>query len=132
MRVVVVEDHEMIRQGLCSLLPAVVGAQVIGHASNGRDAVRLLTTLAPDVVLMDITMPGLNGIEATRQITLRDPHLKVIALSSHSDRQTIARFIEAGGAGYIDKTCAVDEVAAALATVTSGRIYISPRLAANA
>ena len=96
MRVVVVEDHEMIRQGLCSLLPAVVGAQVIGHASNGRDAVRLLTTLSPDVVLMDITMPGLNGIEATRQITLRDPHLKVIALSSHSDRQTIARFIEPG------------------------------------
>ena len=125
-KVLIADDHQILREGLCALLRTIPGVAVLGEAGNGRDAVTLARRLCPDVVLMDISMPGLNGIDATREIRASLPQVRVIALSVHSDRQSVVDMLEAGAQGYVPKECTLDELAGAMRTVMTGNVYLSP------
>jgi DNA-binding NarL/FixJ family response regulator len=127
-KVLLVDDHTIIREGLRSLLEKEPNMEVVADTDNGRKARDLVRELSPNVVIMDITMPGLNGIEATRQITAESPHVKVIALSIHSKRRYVADMLSAGAAGYILKECLFDELVKAIQAVVAGGQYLSPRI----
>jgi DNA-binding NarL/FixJ family response regulator len=129
-RILLVDDHQMMRAGLRSLLDGEGGLRVVGEAENGRAAVELAHSLAPHVVLMDITMPDLNGIEATRQIVAASPQTKVVALSMHADRQFVTDMLKAGAVGYLLKNSAASELLAAIRAVMTGRNYLSPTITA--
>ena len=126
LRLLVVDDHKIVRDGLRSLIDREPDMQLIGQADNGRDAVRLAQELSPDVVIMDVSMADMNGVEATRQIVNENPAIKVIALSMHSDKQYVSRMLSAHAAGYLLKDCAFDELATAVRAVTQGNLYLSP------
>ena len=128
-RIILADDHNMLREGLRSLLKDIPGTEVIGEADNGRDTVRMCLELDPDLVIMDVAMPELSGIEATRQIVREHPRTKVIALSMHSTKRFVLDMLQAGAVGYLLKNCAFKELADALSTVRSGRAYISPAVA---
>src|SRR5687768_5097298 len=131
-RVLLAEDHEMVRQGLRSLLRNLPWLEVVGEAADGRAAAELAEALGPDVVVMDVSMPVLNGIEATRRITARDGNgTRVLALSAHGDPNLAASMFEAGAAGYVGKGCGLDELAEALRSVAAGGRYVSPPVAAS-
>jgi DNA-binding NarL/FixJ family response regulator len=117
------------REGLKSLLNDEPDLEVISEADNGRRAIELAEELRPEVVVMDIGMPELNGIEATRRIVLDHPETKVIALSMHSDRRFMAEILKAGAAGYLLKDAAYEELAGAIRTVVADKMYLSPRIA---
>ena len=121
-----VDDHDIVRQGLNSLLRAEADFEVVGQADNGRDAVRLAGELVPDVVVMDIAMPDLNGIDATRRILAATTGVKVVALSMHRERAFISEVLKAGASGYVQKGCRFEELAAALRAVAAGHTYLSP------
>jgi len=127
-RILLADDHVVLRHGLSKSLQAEPDIEVIGLAADGLTAVELAAELSPDVILMDIGMPGLNGIEATRQITKRSPSVRIIALSMHSAKKFILEMFKAGAAGYLLKDCEYDELAAAVRTVASGKNYISPSI----
>jgi DNA-binding NarL/FixJ family response regulator len=127
--VLLVDDHAIIREGLRSLLEKHPETEVVADTDGGRKAVELVRELSPDVVIMDVTMPGLNGIEATRQITDEFPAVKVIALSIHSQKRFVADMLSAGAAGYILKECLFDELVQAIQAVAAGARYLSPRIA---
>jgi DNA-binding NarL/FixJ family response regulator len=127
--ILLADDHGILRSGLRSLFNQQADMKVIGEAENGRVAVSMARQLSPSVVVMDITMPELNGIEATRQIMAEAPAAKVIALSAHSDRKFVSEALKAGAVGYLPKASAFEEVTAAVRTVAEGRIYLSPRIA---
>ncbi len=127
--VLLVDDHAIIREGLRSLLEKQPDMEVLADTDEGRKAVDLVRQLLPDVVIMDVTMAGLNGIEATRLITSEFPEVKVIALSIHSQRRFIADMLSAGAAGYILKECLFDELVQAIQAVAVGGRYLSPRIA---
>lgn len=127
--VLLVDDHAIIREGLRSLLEKQPDMEVLADTDDGRKAVDLVRELIPDVVIMDVTMAGLNGIEATRLITNEFPEVKVVALSIHSQRRFIADMLSAGAAGYILKECLFDELVQAIQTVAVGGRYLSPRIA---
>jgi DNA-binding NarL/FixJ family response regulator len=127
-KVLLVDDHAIIREGLRSLLEKQPEMEVIADTDDGRKAHQLVRELSPDIVIMDITMPGLNGIEATRQITAEFPDVKVIALSIHSKRRYVADMLSAGATGYILKECLFDELVAAIKAVAAGGRYLSPRI----
>ena len=127
-RILLADDHEIFLEGLRGLLEKEHDMQVVGEAPDGRAAVRLARELSPNVVIMDITMPGLNGIEATRQIVAADPAVKVVALSMHSTRRFMAEVLKAGASGYLLKESAVAELILAIRTVTAGRAYLTPRI----
>jgi DNA-binding NarL/FixJ family response regulator len=129
-RVLLADDHQIVREGLHALLGAEEDLQIVGEAREGRSAVQLVAQLKPDVVIMDIGMPGLNGMEATRQILEAAPGVKIVALSMHSDRRFIEGMFKAGAAGYLLKDAAFEELARAVRTVVSGRPYLSPSIAA--
>jgi DNA-binding NarL/FixJ family response regulator len=116
------------REGLSSLLGQQTGLQVVGQATNGREAVQLTERETPDVVVMDVSMPDLNGIDATRQIISRSPKTKVIALSMHSDRQFVAEMFRAGARGYLLKDSAFEELTSAIVRVTEDETYIAPKI----
>ena len=124
--VAIVDDHEILRAGLKSLLDAEQDIEVIGEADNGEEAIRIVSELKPDVVIMDVAMPDMNGIEATRIITERDDAARVLALSMHADRRFISEMIDAGASGYLLKECAIDELAFALRSIRKYDFYISP------
>jgi len=128
-RVLLADDHKIMREGLRSLLAATPGVEVVGEAGDGRTAVQLVLKLMPDVVVMDIGMPDLNGVDATRQIKTRAPRTKVIALSLHSDERFIAGMFKAGASGYLLKDGAFEELAHAIRTVAAGHTYLCPRIA---
>ena len=128
-RILLADDHKIIRQGLRSLLATDADIEVIAEAEDGRQAVELARQLDPDVVVMDIAMPGLNGVEATRQIRAEKRNVKVIALSMHADSQYIGRMLEAGASGYLLKDCAFEELIDAVHTVVTDRTYLSPDIA---
>jgi len=130
-KVLLADDHRIFREGLRALLEKERGIEVVGEAENGRTAIRLAKQLKPDVVLMDISMPDLNGIEATRQITTRTPDTRVIALSIHSDRRFVTGMLKAGAAGYLLKDCALEDLVRAIRTVAAGETYLSPAVAGN-
>jgi len=127
-KVLLVDDHALIREGLRSLLEKQPDVQVVGEAEDGRRAKELVAELSPDIVIMDVTMPRLGGIEATRQITGEFPSVKVIALSIHSKRRFVADMLSAGAAGYILKECLFDELVQAIQAVAAGGRYLSPRI----
>jgi len=128
-KIILADDHQIVREGLRTLLEKQPNVDVIGEASTGREAVRMTREMSPDIVIMDIGMQDLNGIEATRQIIAEFPNIKVIALSMHSDRRFISGMLGVGASGYLLKDCAFEELADALGTVLSGKIYLSPTLA---
>ncbi len=127
-KIILADDHHIMREGLCTLLEKQDDMEIIAQADDGRTAVRLTRELYPDVVVMDIAMPGLNGIEATRQITTEMPEINVIALSMHPDRQFVAEMLKAGAMGYLLKSCAFQELADAIRTVADNRTYLSPKI----
>jgi two-component system response regulator NreC len=129
-RVLLGDDHLLVREGLRSLLEDIPEVEVVGEASNGRELVRLCQNLHPDIVLMDVAMPELNGVEATRKIVSEFPNIKVIALSMHSGRRTVEEMIKAGAVGYVLKNSAFEELTAALKCVQENKAYISPSVAA--
>ena len=129
LKVLLVDDHAVMREGLAALLTAA-GIDVIGTASNGREAVHLARELTPDVVVMDISMPDLNGIEAARQIRVRAPSVRVVMLSMHANREHVHQALAAGADGYVLKESAAAEVATAVRAVAAGRRYLSPSIEA--
>lgn len=129
MRILLADDHQILREGLKGLLARQPDMQVVGEAADGRTTVRMASELAPDVVVMDIGMPGLNGVEATRQIAAHHPGVRVIALSMHSDRRYVTEMLRAGAAGYLVKDSAFEELAQAVNAVAAGKVYLSPSVA---
>jgi DNA-binding NarL/FixJ family response regulator len=127
-RIILADDHEMVREGLRSLLEKEQGMEVIAEAEDGRAAVELTRRLRPDVVIMDITMPGLNGVAATRMIVRDELGTRVVAHSMHSGRKFMPEVLKAGAAGYLLKECAVSELVQAIRSVTSGKSYLSPTI----
>jgi two-component system, NarL family, response regulator NreC len=127
-RVLLADDHKITRQGLRSLLEKQPDVEVVAEAENGRSAVRLAGELAPDIIIMDITMPDLNGIEATRQILSESPDIKIIALSMHSDTLFVTEMLKSGAAGYLLKDCAFEELTRAIKTVVDNKTYLSPSI----
>ena len=125
-RVLLADDHKILREGLRTLLEQEKDICVVGEADNGRSSVKLTGELAPDVVIMDVAMPDLNGIDATRRITEIQPRARVLALSMHSDGRYVKGMLQAGARGYILKDCAAEELTHAIRTVMSGQIYVSP------
>ena len=128
-KILLADDHQIVREGLKSLLNSHEDIEVVGEARDGRSAVQMAKDLAPDVVIMDVGMPHLNGIEATRQITMREPEAKVVALSMHSDRRFMGEMLKAGAKGYLLKDGAFDELATAIRSVIANKVYLSPRIA---
>ena len=127
--ILLADDHRIIRDGLRSLLSTMPEMQVVGEAENGRQALRIARKHNPDLVIMDISMPDLNGIEATRQILAESPGTKVLALSMHSDRQFVIQMFRAGVSGYLLKNGAFEELVLAIDTVRKNETYLSPKIA---
>jgi DNA-binding NarL/FixJ family response regulator len=127
-KVVLADDHQIVRHGLRSLLSAEPDIEVVGEADNGRAVIRLVQELSPQVVIMDISMPDLNGIEATRQILSDFSGVKVIALSMHSDSLFVLNMFKAGASGYLLKDCALEELVKAVRTVMNRKVYLSPSI----
>ena len=128
-RILLVDDHAIIREGLRSLLEKQSDMEVVADTDDGRKAFDLVRELLPEIIIMDITMRGLNGIEATRRIMTEFPTIKVIALSIHSKRRYVADMLSAGASGYILKECLFDELVQAIKAVAAGGRYLSPRIA---
>lgn len=129
LRILLIDDHRILRQGLRALLDREANMHVIGEAEDGRSGVEQALALRPDVVLMDIAMPGLNGIDATRRIVEQSPRTKIVALTAYSDRNMVREILKAGAVGYIIKDSAMEELSQAIQTVMAGRVYLSPRVA---
>ena len=127
-RVLLAEDHTIVRESLRSLLEKQPDMEVVGEANDGRGAIELARELLPNIVIMDIKMPYLNGIEATRQIINEFPQIKIIALSIHSNRRFVADMLGAGATGYVLKECLFDELVQAIQAVTAGDSYFSSRI----
>lgn len=127
--VLLAEDHTVVRQGLCALLQTDGYFQIVGEARTGREAVELARTLWPEVILMDIALPMLNGLEATRQILQSNPAAKVLILSAHSDDIYVERMIEAGAAGFLEKQTSAEILIRAVREVAAGNTFFSPTIA---
>jgi two-component system invasion response regulator UvrY len=127
--VMLVDDHDLVRKGIRRLLDDRSGIKVIAEATDGEQAIRQVRKQKPDVILMDISMPGIGGLEATRKITQRSPDMKVIVVTVHDDDPFPARLLEAGAAGYLTKGCDIDEIIQAIRAVYSGNQYITPGVA---
>jgi DNA-binding NarL/FixJ family response regulator len=128
-RVLVVDDHRLVRAGLITLLGAAADIAVVGEAADGAEGVSVARDVAPDVVLMDLSMPNVDGVEATRQLLTERPETKVVALTSFSDRQRVADVITAGATGYLLKDCAPEELLAAVRAAAAGHSPFDPRVA---
>ena len=128
-KVLLGDDHRIMRQGLRALLEKEPDIEVIGEAEDGYSTIELARKLKPQVVVMDITMPNLNGIEATHHITKEVPGVKVLALSMHIDQRFIEEMLKAGATGYLPKDCASEELARAIRTVLNNQTYLSPTIA---
>jgi len=128
-RVLLVDDHQIVRDGLRSLLARELDITVVGETGSGREALALAVDLNPDVVLMDITMKDLNGIDATRQLKHACQNLSIVALSMHSDRHYVADMLAAGASGYLVKDSAFEELSTAIRTVAAGQRYLSNGIA---
>lgn len=126
--VIIVDDHAMMIGGIRSILEHAENINVVATAENGRDAIALAAEHAPDIMLIDIGMPDLNGIEATRKILAADPKIAVIALSMHSDERYVTGVFDAGARGYLLKTCNTEELIRAIEAVRHGRTYITSEL----
>jgi DNA-binding NarL/FixJ family response regulator len=129
-KILLADDHKILCEGLRSLIKQERPKwEVLGEATDGASAVQLASELSPDIIIMDISMSGLNGIEATRRITSSQPSIKVLSLSMHWDRRYIVDMFKAGARGYLLKDSAIDELIFAIEAVVANRIYLSPQLA---
>ena len=125
MRIIIADDHRLMREGLIKLLEGQRNCTVVAEAEDGMAAVRLALELRPDIILMDISMPGLNGVEATRQIHEKEPGAKILALSMYTDRQFAQSILSAGASGYVLKGADFQELMEAIVSVSKGHRYIS-------
>jgi two-component system response regulator NreC len=128
-RLLLVDDHEIVRAGLRMLFSAEPEVEIIGEASTGEEAVTAVQDLAPDVVLMDVAMPGIGGVEATRRIKASHPQVAVLALTMHEDEEYFFEMLAAGASGYVPKRAAPDDLMSAIHIVRQGDVYIYPSLA---
>ena len=127
-QVLLAEDHTIVRQGLRSILDGREGIQVVGEAKDGREAVEKAQQLQPDIVLMDLSMPLLSGLEATRQIKSQCPQIEVLVLTMHADEEYVFQILQAGASGYLLKQSAVGELVTAIQVVHEGNSYLSPAI----
>jgi DNA-binding NarL/FixJ family response regulator len=130
LRILVADDHEVVRRGLCALLRSQPEWEVCGEASHGREAVEKVLTLRPEVAILDIGMPNLNGLEATRQILKANPHVKVLILTLHDADQVVQEALNAGARGFLLKTDAARDLVAAVEAVRRGKTHFTPKVAA--
>jgi len=128
-RVLVVDDHTIVRDGICALLALVGDIEVVGEAVNGSEALKMVAELKPDVVLMDIAMPIMGGLEATRRITREFPKTRVLVITQHDDKEYVFPVIESGASGLISKAAASSELAAGIRSVFQGDSFLSPSVA---
>jgi two-component system response regulator NreC len=128
-KLLLVDDHEIVRAGLRMLFIAEPTLEIVGEASSGEEALRQIQTLQPDVVLMDVAMPGMNGIEATRAIKATHPEVAVLALTMHEDEEYFFEMLNAGASGYVPKRAAPDDLVSAIRVVNQGEVFIYPTLA---
>lgn len=128
-RVLLADDHKIVRDGLKSMLAKQLDIEVVGEAENGREAIQRARELTPDVVVMDIGMPELNGLDAARRLIEQMPGVKIVALSMHSDRRYVSEMLAAGAKGYLLKDSAFDELTRAIRAAAEGRTYLSPGVA---
>jgi two-component system, NarL family, response regulator DegU len=124
------DDHRMLREGLRRSM-SDQGFDVVGEARDGDEAIRLAEELQPEVILMDVTMPEVDGVEATRQIRLQYPDIRIVMLTMHADQEVLAAAIRAGASGYLVKDCSTEEIASAVRMAASGETALSPQLAAS-
>jgi len=125
-RILIADDHQIVRQGLRTLLEKEPDMAVVAEADDGRATVRLVRDISPEVVIMDVAMPDLNGIEATRQIVAEFPKIKIIALSMYADQRFVLNMLKAGASGYLLKDCAFEELIRAIRVVMAQKTYLSP------
>lgn len=128
-QVLIVDDHTLVRAGIRSLLSLVSDIAVVGEASDGKEALGRVRQLQPDVVLMDLAMPGMGGLEATRRIRKESPRTKVLALTQYDDSEYVIPIIEAGASGFVTKMSAFSDLAAAIQAAYKGESYLSPSAA---
>ena len=131
-RVVIAEDQRMVRELLAALLARESDFAIVGEASNGREAIELAQTLRPDLLVLDISLPELDGIEVARRLKKSQPEMKILALSIHAERRLVQAMLRTGADGYLVKTSAVTELVAAIRVVAQGKIYVSPEVAREA
>lgn len=129
LKVLVIDDHDIVRVGLCRLIEGVPGVKVVGQGSSGEQALSLTRQLHPDIVFMDIRMPGIGGLEATRRLLLANPDIKVVVVTMFDDDVRPMHLLKAGAVGYITKRTSSEEMARALQTIIEGEVYVSPEIA---
>lgn len=127
-KIILVDDHKILRDGLRNVIEKVADFKIIAEADNGREALKLCSELKPNIVVMDVAMPGLNGIEATHQIVQENPECKVIALSMHSDKRFVTGMFKAGAFGYLLKDIDSDELITAIKTVMANQKYVCHKI----
>ena len=128
-RLLLVDDHKIVREALCSVLERELDITVVGQAGDGETALSLVAELMPDVVLMDIAMPGISGIDATRQIAADFPSVHVLALSTYFDRRIVTQMLEAGAGGFVNKAAGRDDLLQGIRTVVVGKPYLCQEIA---
>jgi DNA-binding NarL/FixJ family response regulator len=131
-RVVIADDHAIVRDGIRALLATADDVEVVGEAANGRDAIAIAADAAPDIILMDIAMPDLGGLEATLEIRRRSPAVKIIVVSQHADAEYVRRFMAAGVSGYMIKKSAGADLLAAIRAASRGGLVLDPAIARDA
>lgn len=128
MDILLVDDHTATRQEMISLLKAQGDLDVVGEAAGGEEGIRMAEQLAPDLIVMDVVMPGMNGIEATRAIRAADPTARILALSNHTGHNLVKALLEAGASGYVRKDRAFEELVPAVRAVAAGRQYVGAKV----
>jgi DNA-binding NarL/FixJ family response regulator len=125
-RILIVDDHSLVRAGLRRLIQEITSAEIVGEASAGTEALGIIEAARPEIVLMDISMPGINGLEATAQISARFPDVRVIILSMYCSEEDVLQALRAGASGYLHKSSAPAEITIAINAIVSGGVYLSP------
>ena len=127
-KIVLVDDHKIMREGIRAMLDLENGLEVVSEAENGREALEIALDIIPDIIIMDINMPDMNGTEATRRIRKSCPETRIIALSMHSDRFFVTEMLQAGASGYLLKDCSGQDIVTAIRTVHAGKSFLSPEI----
>ncbi|MBT4287208.1 MAG: response regulator transcription factor [Deltaproteobacteria bacterium] len=127
-KIVLVDDHKIMREGIRAMLETENSLEVVSEAENGREALEIALDIKPDIIIMDINMPDMNGTEATRQIRKSCPETRIIALSMHSDRFIVTDMLQAGASGYLLKDCSGQDIITAIRTVHAGKNFLSPEI----